>query len=47
MKITGHKTEKSFMKYIRVSKEDNAYKMAENDYFKNDFKKEGNLKIVS
>ena len=37
MKITGHKTERSFMKYIRMSSEDNAFKMAENDYFKNDF----------
>jgi integrase len=45
MKLTGHKTEKSFMKYIRMSKEDNAYKMAENDYFKNDF--QSTLKIVS
>jgi hypothetical protein len=34
------------MKYIRMSKEDNAYKMADNDYFKNDFKNEVKLKIV-
>lgn len=47
MKITGHRTERSFLKYIRMSKEDNAYKMAENDYFKNDFKTEVKLKIVS
>jgi len=39
MKITGHKTERAFLKYIRMSEEDNAYKMAENDYFKNDFVK--------
>lgn len=45
MKLTGHKTEKSFMKYIRMSKEDNAYKMAESDYFKNDYQPK--LKIVS
>ncbi len=37
MKITGHRTERAFMKYIRMSEEDNAYKMADNDYFKNDF----------
>jgi integrase len=47
MKITGHRTEKSFMKYIRMSKEDNAYKMAESDYFRKDFTKESKLKIVS
>lgn len=45
MKITDHRTESSFLKYIRMSKEDNAYKMAENDYFKNDFKTEAKLKI--
>jgi hypothetical protein len=38
MKLTGHRSEKSFMKYIRMSSKDNAYKMAESDYFKNDFK---------
>lgn len=37
MKITGHKTESIFMKYIRMSAEDNANKMAKNDYFYNDF----------
>lgn len=47
MKITGHRTEKSFMKYIRMSKEDNAYKMAESDYFKKDFPNKSKLKIVS
>jgi integrase len=46
MKLTGHRTEKSFMKYIRMSSEDNAYKMAESDYFKNDFKSDSKLKIV-
>lgn len=37
MKLTGHKTERAFLKYIRMSEEDNAYKMADNDYFRNDF----------
>lgn len=46
MKITGHKTEGAFMKYIRMSEEDNAYKMAENDYFKKDFEIKPVLKIV-
>ncbi|MDX9694211.1 MAG: tyrosine-type recombinase/integrase [Bacteroidales bacterium] len=34
MKITGHRTEKSFLKYIRISQEDNAYKIADHPYFK-------------
>jgi len=34
MKITGHKTESSFMKYIKVTKEENAVLMAENAFFK-------------
>jgi integrase len=34
MKITGHKTEKSFLKYIRISQEDNALKLAEHPFFK-------------
>ena len=34
MKITGHKTEKSFMKYIRISQEDNAIKLADHPFFK-------------
>ncbi len=46
MKITGHKTEKSFLKYIKMTKEDNAYKMSESDYFKNDFKSQVKLRIV-
>ena len=37
MKITGHKTERAFLKYIRMLEEDNAYKMADSDYFRNDF----------
>ena len=34
MKITGHKTEKSFRKYLKISAEDAAAKMAEMEYFK-------------
>jgi integrase len=35
MKITGHKTEKAFLKYIRISQEDNALKLIEHPYFRN------------
>jgi len=35
MKITGHRTEKVFLKYIRISQEDNALKLSEHPYFKN------------
>lgn len=34
MKITGHTTEASFMKYLRITKEQNAKLLAENDFFK-------------
>jgi len=33
MKITGHRTEKSFLQYIKISQEDNAYKLLEHPYF--------------
>ena len=33
MKLTGHKTERAFLKYIRVSAEENALKMADLDFF--------------
>lgn len=33
MKITGHKTEKSFMKYIKISQEDNANKLLNHPFF--------------
>lgn len=33
MKITGHKTETQFMKYIKVSKEDNAEMLMDNPFF--------------
>jgi integrase len=36
MKITGHKTEKAFLKYIRISQEDNALKLSEHPFFKNE-----------
>ncbi len=45
MKLTGHRTESSFMKYIRMSAEDNAYKMAESAYFKDEYNN-SNLKIA-
>ena len=35
MKITGHKTESSFMKYIRISQEDNANKLISHPFFNN------------
>lgn len=35
MKITGHKTESSFMKYICISEEENASILENNSYFKN------------
>ena len=35
MKITGHRTEKSFMKYIRISQEENANKLINHPFFKN------------
>lgn len=34
MKITGHKTESAFLKYIKISKEENARMLAEHPYFK-------------
>jgi integrase len=33
MKFTGHKTESSFMKYIKVSQEDNAKKLSDHPFF--------------
>lgn len=34
MKITGHKTEKSFLKYIRITQEENANKLLNHPFFK-------------
>lgn len=34
MQITGHSTESSFMKYIRVSKEENAISLSKHSFFK-------------
>jgi integrase len=42
MKITGHRTERSFLKYIRVSPEENARLLAKHPYFKESHK----LKII-
>ena len=33
MKITGHKTERAFMRYIRISQQDNANKLAAHPFF--------------
>lgn len=38
MKISGHKTEKNFLKYIRVSKEETARKLAGHSHFKSKMK---------
>jgi integrase len=35
MKITGHRTEKAFLKYIKISQEDNANKLLNHPFFKN------------
>lgn len=34
MKITGHKTEKAFLKYIKISQQDNANKLINHPFFK-------------
>lgn len=34
MKITGHKTEKSFLKYIKISQEENARLLAQHKFFR-------------
>ena len=38
MKITGHKTEKSFLKYIKITQEENAQLLAGHAYFKKEEK---------
>jgi len=38
MKITGHKTEREFLNYIRVSKEETAEILANHEYFRNKMK---------
>lgn len=35
MKITGHRTEKSFLKYIKISREDNANKLISDPFLAN------------
>ena len=42
MKITGHKTEKAFMRYIQMSQEDNANKLIDHPFFAN----KQNLKVI-
>jgi hypothetical protein len=39
MKITGYKTEKAFMQYIRISQEENALKLASHPFFKRNLNK--------
>jgi len=39
MQISGHSTETNFLKYIKISKEENARKLAEHKFF-------NNLKVV-
>ncbi len=34
MKITGHRTESEFLKYIKVSKQETATKLSSHPYFK-------------
>ena len=38
MKITGHKTEREFLKYIRVTKEETAEMLSNHEYFKPEMK---------
>jgi len=33
MQMTGHKTERSFLKYIRVTPEENALRISKHPYF--------------
>jgi integrase len=42
MKITGHRTERAFMKYIKVSQEQNADKLSKHPYFS-----KSSLKVVN
>lgn len=42
MKITGHKTEKAFMRYIQMTQEDNAIKLMDHPFFK----PKSDLKII-
>jgi len=35
MKITGHRTERAFLKYIKISQEDNAKKLRQHPFFSN------------
>ena len=41
--ITGHKTERAFLKYIKINEEENAQKMLEHPFFN----QSNNLKVVS
>jgi hypothetical protein len=39
MKLIGHKTEREFLKYIRVSKEETAEMLSNHAYFRAELKK--------
>ena len=39
MKITGHRTEQAFMRYIQMSQEDNANKLIDHPFFRAPLKK--------
>lgn len=45
MRLTGHRTESSFMKYIKVTNEEVAYRMAEHPFFRQE--KQGVFKIAN
>jgi integrase len=45
MKITGHRSEKAFLAYIKITSEENAVLVAANKFFKNE-KQTGNLKAI-
>lgn len=44
MKITGHRSEKTFLNYIKVSEEENAILLAQHDYFTGNG---SNLKVIA
>ena len=46
MAITGHKTQVSFMKYIKITNEENASLLSNHSFFKGTTLKESKLKIV-
>lgn len=47
MKITGHKTEREFMKYIKVSSQENAISLTEHAFFTGEREESRTLKIAN